>query len=236
MYVIVKRICIINIEINNIKHNQGGYNKKEGVVLLKSFYLGIKESKNYFLLVSCLFVVGFIMGYFLIDSNSNLMKVSLEKIGKVANEINERDSVVFTIITIFKNNLLIAFLMIVLGLFLGVYPAFAIFMNGLIIGAYIEMIYAKIQSISFILLGMIPHGIFEIPAIIVAAGFGIRLGFLLVKVIVEKFSVKSNKEYQIKLINAIKQTPAILIGISVILLIAAIIESTISVYLLNIIK
>lgn len=200
---------------------------------MQSFYKAVKENKNYIIFVSILFVLGLIVGNLLIDPSSSLMKDNFEKISSLAEIINEKDSIIFTVTTIFLNNFLIAFLMVAFGVLLGIYPIFVVLVNGLLIGVYIRIIYEELQSLSFLLVGLLPHGIFEISAIMISAAFGVKLGFLLVRALVERITSKDMKENQIKFKYVIKQTPVLLLGVLVILFVAAIIESTLSVYLLN---
>ncbi len=76
---------------------------------------------------------------------------------------------------IFLNNSVKAFFMMLLGTLFGIIPVLFILLNGYAIGIVISATIAEIGAIS-ILLGILPHGIFEIPAILIAAGYGVWLG------------------------------------------------------------
>ena len=76
---------------------------------------------------------------------------------------------------ILLNNSLKAFFMMLLGTLFGVIPVIFILLNGYAIGVVISVMTAE-AGITSILLGILPHGIFEIPAILIAAGYGVWLG------------------------------------------------------------
>lgn len=76
---------------------------------------------------------------------------------------------------IFKNNLLSAFLALFLGILFGIVPFFNALLNGAVLG-YVAEKSIFIEGFS-ILWRLAPHGIFELPAIFIAIGLGIKLGF-----------------------------------------------------------
>ncbi len=78
-------------------------------------------------------------------------------------------------VVIFLNNSVKAFLSLVLGFFFGLAPLYFIFINGEIIGTFVFVFSQKI-GIFKVILSLAPHGIFEIPAFILAAGYGLWLG------------------------------------------------------------
>ena len=80
-----------------------------------------------------------------------------------------------TILFIFKTNLTSAFFSILLGVFLGAFPVLVITINGLLVGSVLREAIAKAGS-SAVAWRVLPHGIFEIPAILIACALGIRIG------------------------------------------------------------
>lgn len=79
------------------------------------------------------------------------------------------------ILILFWHNLQALLLITVLGLALGVYPAFAMLFNGLIIGV-VGALSVQNSSLAVFIAGILPHGIFEIPALIIGAAIGLRVG------------------------------------------------------------
>lgn len=78
-------------------------------------------------------------------------------------------------IFIFINNALKAILVILFGFFFAIVPLVFIYTNGELIGL-IAGVFQKEHSLSNIVLGLLPHGILEIPAMILATAYGIWLG------------------------------------------------------------
>jgi len=76
---------------------------------------------------------------------------------------------------IFLNNTIKALLVTVGGAALGILPVIFIFANGAAVGF---VLYGSIQSqgLLTVLLAILPHGIFELPAVLLAASMGLLLG------------------------------------------------------------
>jgi len=76
---------------------------------------------------------------------------------------------------IFLNNTGASFFAIVLGIALGVFPIGAAIVNGYLLG-FVSRFAVNESGSLFILWRLLPHGIFELPAIILSIGFGLKLG------------------------------------------------------------
>ena len=76
---------------------------------------------------------------------------------------------------IFLNNTIKALLVAVGGTALGILPVIFIFANGAAVGF---VLYGSIQSRGLLtaLLAILPHGIFELPAVLLATSMGLLLG------------------------------------------------------------
>jgi len=81
--------------------------------------------------------------------------------------------ILFIIFTNLKSSLL----GIIFGVFFGIFPVFAAAINGYFLGAVLNGAIEK--STPYILWKILPHGIFEIPAICIAYGLGLRIGLSL---------------------------------------------------------
>jgi stage II sporulation protein M len=117
----------------------------------------------------------------------------------------------FEVITmIFLNNAKAALLSILLGVFFGIFPVAVLIVNGYLVGFT-----GRIASEEFglsIMLRLIPHGIFELPAILISVGLGLKMGMVL---------LKERKEFKKEFKKAIK---FYLLVILPLLLIASIVE------------
>ena len=124
---------------------------------------------------------------------------------------------------IFLNNAIKAFIMMLGGIFFGIIPVLFILLNGYAIGIVVSVVLAG-SSISTIILGLLPHGFLEIPAVLLAAGYGVWLGEKLYR----KFSKK------IPLMPAVKEARKVFLYIILpAIAIAALIESTVTIALLK---
>ncbi|WP_339060600.1 stage II sporulation protein M [Tepidibacillus marianensis] len=202
--------------------------------MARSFWNILVHSKRYLYLSVLLFFIGMVVGYAFLDLNSPIIQSILRNMETVVEKIKTNDTVFFMIRTIFLNNLFLAVLMILSGLLLGLYPMISLTVQGIMLGFIIKHLFSQGRTIGFVLLGILPHGILEIPGIFIASAYGIKLGFSLLRLI-SKAITKDNKEEHIAaefLLN-IRRIPIVLIGLTIILFIAAVIESTATGYLLQ---
>ncbi len=77
------------------------------------------------------------------------------------------------IVSIFIQNSVTAFLSILLGQVLAIVPVLSAIVNGLLVGATVSSLG---ENNTVVLIHLIPHGIFELPAIFIAWGLGIWRG------------------------------------------------------------
>jgi len=78
-------------------------------------------------------------------------------------------------IAIFKNNALDSFLALVFGIGFGIVPVFIVAINGFFLGM-VALVFSKETSVLFVLAAILPHGIIELPMVLLSAGIGLRLG------------------------------------------------------------
>jgi stage II sporulation protein M len=116
---------------------------------------------------------------------------------------------------IFLNNILSSCLGIFLGIFLGFYSILSSILNGYILGFVFSLVYLKNGFLS--LLNILPHGIFELPAIFISFGLGIKIGSFIFQKSKKKFLIES-------LVNSFFVFLFIIIPL---LIVAAIIEGSI---------
>ncbi len=82
-------------------------------------------------------------------------------------------------IGIFVNNVLNCFVTMVLGIFLGVIPLVFTVTNGLTLGWFAGVTLQK-TCLCYIMAGSLPHGLFEIPAVLLSSAIGLKLGYSLI--------------------------------------------------------
>lgn len=123
-----------------------------------------------------------------------------------------------TVLFVYVKNLVAVFIMWLLGFFFIVPSLISLGFNGYLIGYTITYLSLKF-SLFFALAGILPHGIFELPALILSGTAGVLAGFSTIKKILAVLG-KRNWSFKYGVNQSFK-----LIKFSIILLIpAAIIE------------
>ena len=184
--------------------------------LLKNNYFQswkyLKESKNFIYIIMVLFFVFALIGFFIPAPN-----FIVEQILEFINELLEKTQYMSQwglIQFIFLNNLQTSFFGIILGIFLGILPIIATVVNGYVLGFVTSL--SVVSGGGSVLWKLLPHGIFELPAVFISLGLGLKLGSF----IFQKKKIDLFKEY---FWNSIKVFLFIIIPL---LIIAAIIEGT----------
>jgi stage II sporulation protein M len=147
--------------------------------ILESF-----RGKSRFLVFSViLFFVGVVVGYIIFWHDPSLIFKNIErflgnilKIGKAI----EDHSKLYVIGLIFQNNIKALILIIFGGVVFGLVPLFSILFNGFAVGLVLAISIYQGQSITFFLAAMLPHGILELPAVLMGGAFGLKTGFDLI--------------------------------------------------------
>ncbi|WP_255169479.1 stage II sporulation protein M [Natrononativus amylolyticus] len=136
------------------------------------------EHRRYVWFATGLFAVGSLLGAVLLLAGIDLTELFLELVGDELGledgEPGEEFELELTA-TFFILNNTPPFVMSILGAFtLGVFTAFVMVLNGVLVGN-IALSMAGLAGVGFIVVGLAPHGIFELPALFVASGVGFRL-------------------------------------------------------------
>lgn len=142
----------------------------------KNFKLSLdylKKTKNYVWFSLILFFCIGIFGYlFPVFFEEQILKIISELIEKTE-DLGGLQLIKF----IFINNLKSGFFAMIFGIFLGIVPFIVAVMNGYVLG-FVANKTISIEGI-LVLWRLLPHGIFEIPAIMISIGLGLRLGLFL---------------------------------------------------------
>lgn len=164
--------------------------------------------KNYIYLVIVVFFASSIFGYF----NSSQLGFIDGAIKDILSKTQGLD-LLELLWFIFSNNVTSAISSLFLGLLLGVFPMLNAVFNGTILG----YVYSKAVPIAGfgVIWRILPHGLFELPAIFISLGLGIHLGMSFFT----KYKLKTVKE---RFIGSLK---AFLVVVVPLLMLAAIIES-----------
>lgn len=78
---------------------------------------------------------------------------------------------------VFLNNFVVMLQMVVLGAVAGISPMITLGINGALVGTMAAMTARGDLTILFLVVGTLPHGIFELPAFLICGGMGLKLGY-----------------------------------------------------------
>lgn len=153
-------------------------NMGNSISIKKLFLDSVKfliESKKYILFSILAFFLFAIIGAIISPSAEILdwIKKTIEAILLQTEGMGALDLIQF----IFFNNVKVAIISILSGVFFGVIPFVLTMVNGYLLG------FVSSRSVAFSgifsLWKLFPHGVFELPAIFISFGLGIRLGMFL---------------------------------------------------------
>ena len=135
--------------------------------------------ENAILIIIILFSVTLVAGWIGTHENpeigENLMQLFKNEI---AGQLKDSDPYTMSVF-LFVNNLEACILLFLGGATFGILTLFIMSLNGIMIGAIMEIVHHD-HSVTFVAAAILPHGIFEIPAFILAGALGIMLAHSLV--------------------------------------------------------
>jgi len=133
-----------------------------------------EKIKNYVAIASAIFFVAFLNGYLEAVNHPERSRIIVDSFFENLDFTkNFNRFMIFGFI--FLNNALKSFLIILFGFFFAVVPLIFIYANGELIGLVVG-VFQQEESLLLIVLGLLPHGILEIPAMILSTSYGIWLG------------------------------------------------------------
>ncbi|MBH8598898.1 stage II sporulation protein M [Thermoactinomyces sp. CICC 10523] len=201
---------------------------------MRNWTRALREESRYIGMSTVVFIVSAIMGYLNTNGLLRTLKAAgiFDQLEQIAKSIDHNPTFLHAFLTIFANNLLASVTMIGLGLLLGLVPFFSMLTNGLMLGVTLHLAASESHAspLFVFLTTILPHGIVELPAAILAAAFGIHLGMAVLRrffsfvspVLIER----SKEEWQ----GIRRRIIPILLTIVSLLLIAALIEASLILY------
>ncbi|MFH1327174.1 MAG: stage II sporulation protein M [archaeon] len=153
----------------------------------KKSFAFLKDSRYFIYIAILLFFIFVALGFFFEDLINiffkGLFNINLSE--RILNYIEdlllrtEGMSGIQLVGFIFVNNLQSSLTGLIFGAIFGIFPLIAIVSNGYLLG-FVAMLSVKSEGIG-ILWRILPHGIFELPAVFISLGFGLRIGDYLMR-------------------------------------------------------
>lgn len=196
------------------------------------FMKSLSHIRGALLLALLLFVAGGIIGWIGTGSIERLIHQQVEGLGEISGNLRDTEHPKLSFfIFIFLNNSIKGVLIIFAGVLFGILPAIFLLINGAVIGYLIH--YSALQGedlFALIVKGLLPHGIIEIPAILIACAFGLKFGGRVARFL---FRPGSEELKRNSWRSFFRLTATASVWIVLLLLLAALIESTITFSLLS---
>ncbi len=130
----------------------------------------ICEKRKFIFIPMFVFFAGSLIGFIQADILKGIFKELIKEMTAQSEGLDFIQMFWF----IFSNNISSAFIAMILGAFFGIFPLFNALFNGSLLG-YVYFEVSKITGFG-VIWRLLPHGIFELPAVFISMGLGIYIG------------------------------------------------------------
>jgi stage II sporulation protein M len=200
-------------------------------IRVKAVFMHFKELRYYIVVAALIFILGIYVGYASTPLHDYLHG-QIESLGQLAEELTSLENAnLWLFLFIFLNNAIKSIVIIYAGVLFGILPVVFLLLNGMVLGYIYMLILQENGSVWQLVVGILPHGIIELPVVIIACAYGIRFGVIILKQIFQAFIPKRYRHNEI--IPFLKSTLPLMVFLVVTLFIAAIIETTVTRWLLS---
>jgi stage II sporulation protein M len=137
----------------------------------------IYSLRKYLITVAAIFLLSLMTGLLVSIKNPEFSENYLEMFKQSFGWIKTLPPLAVMLL-IFLNNAFKSLLALVLGLGLGIIPFLFVAGNGIVIGMLGDTI-SRQHGTVFVVASLLPHGIIEVPMLLISAGIGLRLGYVI---------------------------------------------------------
>ncbi len=130
--------------------------------------------KGYIVFVSLMFTISTLMGYWYSSLNLSFANQTSADIGEMFAFIEALNPLAIMLI-IFLNNSIKCLIALLFGIGFGLIPLAFVIYNGFLIGT-ISLMIGRLEGLLYVLVAIVPHGVIELPMVLISAAIGIRLG------------------------------------------------------------
>ncbi len=135
----------------------------------------LRSLQRYFVIAILLFFGTAIMGFTVAEQNPSIAEEWLKEL-EMLKWITDLPPPMIAIM-IFAKNLIACAMAIFLGVAFGVVPLLVAISNGILVGIVSYHTIQK-ESLLYLMAGILPHGIIELPTVLMCIAIGLRLGHL----------------------------------------------------------
>ncbi|WP_322925144.1 stage II sporulation protein M [Paenibacillus campi] len=200
----------------------------------RTFWYDLRQNRSMLVVATVLFIIGLVAGIVLAEPLGNYLSSQLEQLRIVSKQLKQSGNVQMNyFLFIFFNNAVKSILIMLLGFFIGIIPVIFLVMNGMIIGYLLQAESLHGANVTeLIVKGLLPHGIIEIPAIIIASAYGLKFGKLMLDTLTT-WNETGRQRLQNERRAFLRSIVPASIWIVILLFIAAVIESTLTYWLMS---
>ncbi|WP_258298123.1 stage II sporulation protein M [Paenibacillus peoriae] len=201
---------------------------------LKAFFHDLHTTRRLILISALLFCTSIMVGWLSTGTIQSMLAQQMEGLGEVAQRLQNSEHPQWSFfVFIFFNNAIKCVLVIFMGAVFGIVPFIFLIVNGMVLGFVVHLQTDMGRSMyEVVVKGLLPHGVIELPVLIIACAFGLKFGINIMSTIGTSIGLK-RKETGPSWDVFMKQTLRVSIWSVILLLIAAAIESGITYRLLS---
>ncbi|WP_422658431.1 stage II sporulation protein M [Paenibacillus sp. EC2-1] len=198
-----------------------------------TFIKDLRSIRFSLILSTVLFVIGIVVGWVGSGPIQDILIKEIQGLGDIGQNLRQSDNPELSFFTfIFLNNSIKSILVLFSGILFGVLPVVFLAINGMVIGFLLNLVESNGGDLGeLIFKGLLPHGIIEIPVILIACAYGLALGGLVIRSMTPGERRGSGMSAQWK--EFWRKSLTASIWIVLLLLVAAGIESTITFWLMS---
>lgn len=201
---------------------------------LKAFFHDLHTTKRLILISVLLFCTSIVVGWLSTGTIQSMLAQQMEGLEGVAQRLQNSEHPQWSFfVFIFFNNAIKCVLVIFMGALFGIVPIIFLVVNGMILGFVVHLQTDMGRSMyEVVVKGLLPHGVIELPVLIIACAFGLKFGINIMTTIGTSIGIKrkgTGPSWEVFM----KQTLTVSIWSVILLLIAAAIESGITYRLLS---
>lgn len=194
----------------------------------QDFGVQLKGMKHYFIAAAATLLAGIYLGYSSPEQFQFLLESQKQQLLDIINSMMAKDHYQWRLMLyVFANNILVAVFMVYSGALFGIIPLFSLMSNGLMIG-YLAHQYVPEEGWSGFLMAILPHGIFEYPALLLACAYGIKFGALTLKGLIFLPSPSRRAANSKTFIHVLKNSILLMVVLAVLFFAAALIEGLVT--------
>ncbi|AZH31319.1 MULTISPECIES: stage II sporulation protein M [Paenibacillus] len=201
---------------------------------LKVFFYDLRTTRRLILIAALFFCASIVVGWLSTGVIQAMLAQQMEGLGGVAQRLQNSEHPQWSFfVFIFFNNAIKCVLVIYTGALFGIVPFIFLIVNGMVLGFVVHLQTDMGRSMyEIVVKGLLPHGVIELPVLIIACAFGLKFGVNIISTLGTSIGLKrkgTGPSWEVFL----KQTLTVSIWSVIFLFIAAAIESGITYRLLS---